>query len=529
LYDNEESPITGHGLKDPKSGETAPSRVGRWKGLAGPLRRRISVSSYTEAELDDFATPLSIHLERSAQAKSVDRIGWIAEQMDAECVVIYDSYLQWTALLQTFIIERRGEAAHDEALREMGGHAFREFVEAYRDQSVKARVEMLARRLRASGSTFDVIEEADRVRFRLTSWGAARLNRPIAERSTDNRRITYASYGAYAAPTNLATLKAASPLTKGLTGLPCFIASEILFLEIIPTDMLGKPIAVIEADGDVDGIVHLDIDKTGLPDARSFDRIGYAAPRDPVEPRATGLLFSAEDLDRLATPLSIQVREAAAAQDWDRLLAISADMDAELVGAKDPLGILINGLLTWIARHLGEAAAIEALERTADFVMSPYLDWVSNVSPIDAIPMWAMVWRAHGSTFWITEEEDRFVLRGRPLGACARMAASRYEPEVRRISPSRVRYPTFGSGEAPLCAHKLREPHPLNHFTPGFPVYSAHCTMLHEVFPIDRIGRPLWVEEHPLDDPDGDTVHYHYKDPKGWPEPFYTRVGRIKP
>lgn len=487
------------------------------------------MGSYTDAELDDFATPLSIHLERAARARSTDRIDWIADEMDGECVVIYDSYLQWTALLQTYIVERRGEAAHEEALREMGGHAFREFVEAYRGKDVKARVEMLAARLRASGSSFEVTEEADRVRFKLSRWGAARLNQPAADRRTDGRRIAYASYGAYEAPTNLATLKAATPLTKGIAGLPCFIAAEILFLEIIATDMLGKPIAVIETDGDLDGVVHLDVDKTGTPDARCFERIGYVAPRDPVEPRASATLFTLEELDRLATPLSIQVREAAAAQDWDRLLAISAGMDAELVGAKDPLGILINGLLTWIARHLGEPAAIEALERTADFVMSPYLDWVSNVSPIDAIPMWAMVWRAHGSTFWITEEEDRFVLRGRPLGACARMAASRYEPEVRRISPSRVRYPTFGSGEAPLCAHKLREPHPLNHFTPDFPVYSAHCTMLHEVFPIDRIGRPLWVEEHPLDDPDGDTVHYHYKDPKGWPEPFYARVGRAKP
>jgi len=487
------------------------------------------LGSYTEAELDDFATPLSIHLERAAQARSVDRIDWIADQMDGECVVIYDSYLQWTALLQTFIIERGGEGAHDAALREMGGHAFREFVEAYRGKDVKTRVEMLARRLRASGSSFEVIEEADRIRFRLTGWGAARLHRPAADRRADGRRIAYASYGAYAAPANLARLKTPGPLTGDRTDLPCFIATEILFLEIIAADMLGKPIAVIETDTDFDGIVYLDIDKTGMPDPHCFERIGYAPPRDPIEPRATGTLFDAEELDRIATPLSVQVREAAAAQDWDRLLAISAGMDAELVGAKDPLGILINGLLTWIARHLGEPAAIEALERTADFVMSPYLDWVANVSPIEAIPMWAMVWRAHGSTFWITEEEDRFVLRGRPLGACARMAASRYEPEVRRISPSRVRYPTFGSGEAPLCAHKLREPHPLNHFTPGFPVYSAHCTMLHEVFPIDRIGRPLWVEEHPLDDPDGDTVHYHYKDPKGWPEPFYTRVGRARP
>ena len=130
---------------------------------------------------------------------------------------------------------------------------------------------------------------------------------------------------------------------------------------------------------------------------------------------------------------------------------------------------------------------------------------------------------------WIEEEDDRFVFRGRPLGACARMSASRYAATVERISESRVRYPTFGSLMAPMCAHKLREPHPVNHFTPDFPVYSAHCTMLHEIFPIDRIGRPLWVEVHALEDPDGETIHYHYKDPDGWPERFYAQVGREKP
>ena len=53
--------------------------------------------------------------------------------------------------------------------------------------------------------------------------------------------------------------------------------------------------------------------------------------------------------------------------------------------------------------------------------------------------------------------------------------------------------------------------------------------MLHEIYPIDQIGHPLWVEFHPVDDQDGETVHVHYKNPQDWPEEAYTRVGRKKP
>lgn len=483
---------------------------------------------YTDEQLENFATPLSIHLERAAAAHDRGPIDWIVSEMEQECTVIYDSYLQWVALLQSFIVSNCDEAAHDEALREQGGFAFREFVAQYEGLDVRQRVEKLAQRLRASGSRFEVEENGDRVRFILQRWGAARLNLPAGPREADGRRINVASYAAYEAPVNFARLKAARPLTGGVANLPCFLATEHLFLETLAIDMFGAPIAVIDMPVGPDGAIHLDVSKTGNYPESLYQRLGFTPPSQPIGPTVTSTLFSAEELDRLATPLSVQVREAEETGDWDRLAKISAGMDEELVIAKDPLGILINGLLSWIARHLGEPAAVDALERTADYVMSPYLDWVAGVSPVEAIPMWAMVWRAHGSTMWIEEEADRFVFRGRPLGACSRMSASRYAPTVERISPSRVRYPTFGSNLAPMCAHKLRDPHPVNHFTPDFPVYSAHCTMLHEIFPIDRIGRPLWVEVHALDDPDGETVHYHYKDPNGWPDRFYDQVGRKK-
>jgi hypothetical protein len=104
-----------------------------------------------------------------------------------------------------------------------------------------------------------------------------------------------------------------------------------------------------------------------------------------------------------------------------------------------------------------------------------------------------------------------------------------YQHEVERISESRVRYPTFGCYDPPGSFHLMQEPRGITYGRTGYPIYSCHCHMLHEIFPIDRLGRPLWIEEHPLHDPDGETVHIHYKNPADWPERYYERVGRTKP
>ena len=304
---------------------------------------------------------------------------------------------------------------------------------------------------------------------------------------------------------------------------------EIQFLEILPIEMWGRPLAVLGLPADADGVVTLDVhaDPADVPQ-EAYERVGLARPESGVEADHSQATLSAEEAERAATPLSVQVRKAVASGEWDRVLEVSAGMDRELVGAKDPYGVEIAGLLSWIARRYGEAAGEEALAETAEVDEAlprrcPHLDITESV------PAWAVAWRSHGSTFWIEEHDEYVLFRGRPLGACARMWASAYQPEVERISESRVRYPTFGSFQAPASFHKMREPRGITHGKVGYPIYSCHCHMLHEIHPIDQIGRPLWVENHPLDDPDGETVHVHWKDPNAWPEHYYEQVGRRKP
>lgn len=493
---------------------------------------------FTDDELDHLATPLSIHVERAAEGRDVAGLPWVIDQMNQECLGIYDAYVSWMGVLQSYIIERVGEGRHDAALTWVAEYGSRPFVRAYAGLGARDRALKLAERLRASGSTFDVSEDEQRVRFTLDPWGPVRWWRrsdtagqswedPAAARPD---RLRYPCYGHYDPPVSFAKLSGARPLTHGRDELPSFLATEILFLETVPIELFGYPIAAIELGAGAADATHLDVykDRADVP-AEVYERAGAAKPVWGRESEESGRLFSDEELARLGTPLSLQVRQAADAGDHARLLLISGAMDAELVGAKDPVGVTIAGLLSWIAWHLGETAAEEALARTAEVVMAPFLSAVRDLTIKDAIPAWCVAWRAHGSTFWMEEREETVILRGRPLGACHRMLSHAYQPRVERISESRVRYPTFGCYDAPASMHLMREPRGITHGKTRYPIYSCHCHMLHEIYPIDQVGHPLWVEEHNIDDWDGEMIHTHYKDPSAWPARYYEQVGRSKP
>jgi len=491
---------------------------------------------FTPEELDHLATPLSIHMEREAKARSGMKLGWIQEQMDLECVVIYNSYLQWLAVLQSFIIKESNEAHHDQALRQFGAFAFTDSVLAYKGLALREHAEMLARRLRASGSTFWVEEDATKIRFRLDPWAPIRqVRKPSAWQANASihrvgDRLYYPNTGEYEPPVSHAVLRGARDLTQSKDSLPCILATEIFFLEILPMELLGYPIAVVSLPKKWEEPVTLDIYKNmaNIP-VDVYARVGLAKPARGLPDAGPESIFTQEEREWIGTPLSLRVERAGEKNDWDTLLQISRGLDVELVNAKDPMGILIAGMLTWIARHFGEDAVERALVKTAEVVMAPYVETVRDLDIRDAIPIWAMVWRAHGSTFKIEEMDKAFIFRGRHLGACGRMWAHKYQTRVERISESRVRYPTFGVYDPPSSFHRMKSPRGITHGKTGYPIYSTHCHMLHEIYPIDQIGYPLWVEMHPLDDQDGETVHIHYKNPQDWPEEAYERVGRKKP
>jgi hypothetical protein len=488
----------------------------------------------SDEELARLATPLSITLERAVAARDPELLPWIEEQLNFECLWIYDAYVPWVGVLQRFIVERGGQVGHDLALTWVVESGVRPFVRNFAGLDDRERVERLAMMFRASGSTFDVEETDDVVRFRFRVWGptrwwAERSDPADLPRRREGDRIVYPTYGQYDDQTRFPFLTGARPMTRGRDSLPANLALEVLFLETVPIELFGRPLGVITLGDRPEDPVVIEVPKDGADVAESvYLANGLAKPNVPLG-RPTARVFDDAELERLATPLSVRLANAAAAGDWDAMDALTKRMDQELVSAKDPLGVSIGALLSWITRRYGEAGLEQALVETADVVMAPFLSTVRDMRIEDAIRTWSIAWRSHGSTFWIEELEDRFLLRGSPLGHCARMSMSREPYVVERISDDRVRYPSFGVYDAPHSFALTREPRPITHGKLDYPVYSCHCVMLHEIYPIKHLGHPLWVEEHPLDDHDAETVHVHYKDPSAWPERYYEAVGATKP
>jgi hypothetical protein len=494
----------------------------------------------SDEELERLATPLSITLERAVRDRDETHLAWLVDQLAQECTWIYDSYEEWIGVLARFIVQHGGEGDFDRAIDWVAEHGSRPFVQLYEGADFRERVERLGQRLRASGSTFDVTEDDEKVRFVCKMFGPVRWWREIQPWQADGDRrhrvgdrCEYGCYGYYGDtfPT-FPVLSGARPITGGRDSLPAALAFEYRFLEQEPIELFGTPLAVLELGAGPDDVTTLDVykDPAKVPDA-VFTRSGLTRARaDSDFPAETAArVFDDAELERLATPLAIRLANAVDALDWDAMDALTPRMDEELVTAKDPLGIVIAGLLTWIARRHGEDAGEQALVETAEVVMAPYISGVRDLSSADSIRTWAIAWRAHGSTFWIEEHDETFIFRGRPLGACHRMWSTAYQPDVERISDSRIRYPTFGSFNAPASFHTMREKRGITHGKTGYPIYSCHCVMLHEIYPIEVLGHPLWVEHHPLDDRDGEMQHTHYKDKTAWPEHYYEAVGKTKP
>lgn len=478
------------------------------------MRKRL----FSDDELEFLAAPQSVVVADAATRQDRSLLPQVVRRMERECTATFGD--RWTVALQARLLERGGDDVHDEAFLWAARGSFAPFVERYRHMTLAQRLDAVVARLRAAGSTFRVEQDERRFRFVLDPWGSARLWRHAEDwqRSgpvhRDGHRLRYACSGAHDGPDALPMLTGARPLTGFREQLPGFLATEVAFLELVAVEILGQPIAVVGLPKHSGDVATVDVYRrpAGIQDdARERLGLSNAPAADPVD---ADLVFSDEELRTWETPLSVQVEEAAGHQDWAALGRLSERMDAELVCVKDPVANLRTGLLTYIARTWGEPAVADTFDRSAPFVMSP---WLRSFDPDDvraAIETWGIAFRAHGSTFDATEDDDRVEFTGR-LGACGRMWAPATGPEpVRR--GRRVEYPCFGVYDPPLDYHVLQEPAPMTHGKHTHPVYSAHCHVFHELYPQRVLGFPLFLEFHP-EAATGDIVHVHAKETGRFP------------
>jgi hypothetical protein len=491
---------------------------------------------FSPEELEHLATPLSIQLERAAEREDFDDMKRIQQLMDQECLCIHEPYVNWIAALESYIVYHLGEDRLEEAMRWAGQMAMKPVWSDLMPLDRKGQIEYLASRWRASGSTIFVEEDDEKVTFRMEPCGDGHrllrdrgdwnLQREIQKIS--RTRLKYPDQGAYQAPKHFVFLNTPRCTTHGRSPFPVFCAGCVLFNEILATDVFGYPLWIAQTPeqnpNEKPCVLHLYKDPRDVP-LGAYMQIGKARPRSWKKTPRIRRLFTDEEMEEMGIPLSLRLERAVESRDLAAIQGLARIMDAELVRAKDPQGIFIAGLLSYIARNLGEEKVEEVLHWVAELIMSPFFKDIEGLDKKTEIEMWCMVWRAHGSTFWVEEEDDKFVFRGKPLGACHRMWSSAYQPKVERISPDRVRYPTFGCYMEPGSCHLMREPRGITTMKENYPVYSTHCHMLHEIFAIEQRGYPIWIEVHPLDSRDEETVHIHYKEPQDWPEEVYKNLG----
>ena len=281
---------------------------------------------FGDGELERMATPTSILLERMADQPDTEEIDIAIRRMNDEHLAIYDAYIQWLGVLQSHLVETAGKETHREALKYAIEKTLPKFVEDYRGKPFRERVQMLASRLRAGESTFNVSETDDRVTFTLDPWSPTRLWRQpqtwLEEepRNRNGDRYEYPCYGLFDGPASLATVSEAQDITGGRSDVPCYLATEVVSLEQKPIELLGYPLAIIDFPDGIDGETHLDVHKNPADVPGSvYERVGIAKPAAGITESPDEQVFEASELKRLGQPLSIQAEIAAEEGDKEHL------------------------------------------------------------------------------------------------------------------------------------------------------------------------------------------------------------------
>ncbi len=179
-------------------------------------------------------------------------------------------------------------------------------------------------------------------------------------------------------------------------------------------------------------------------------------------------------------------------------------------------------LLTRIREVFGEEQFGRAMRATMeDWITIRYKDMV-EMSPEELLQLTVEGLRGEffGSELLgdvqVTEEQDRYVLSFDPCGTGGRMR--RGVPQLG--TPPRTQPPyNFGVSY---------EPHDWSWNEKGVCLYCTHCADINELLPLDRVGHPMRVTEHPKDP--GDKCRWFiYKKPELIPAKYYERLGRKRP
>ena len=205
--------------------------------------------------------------------------------------------------------------------------------------------------------------------------------------------------------------------------------------------------------------------------------------------------------------------------------AVGHLLDAHLAEARLIHDVLCDwawALLTVIARMWGEPVLGDVLRVTEEPWVTVRYEKIRELSVADALRLTVEGMRGHFSgpgrrgEISVVEEADRYVLSFDACGTGGRM---------RRGDP------VVGSGSrlaAPYNFLNVAGAYDWTWNRKGVCAYCAHCAVVNQILPIEKLGRPMRMTLYP-ENPGDPCRWIIYKNPDGFPDDAFTQVGRKKP
>lgn len=235
------------------------------------------------------------------------------------------------------------------------------------------------------------------------------------------------------------------------------------------------------------------------------------------------LLRVDEPVEELGISSYDRLRDAVKAGDRETALKLIDYVQIEGKGLHDLYCDWTYALLTWIADNYGEEKLLEVFRYSKEKTSLAFYDQLKGLKTVKQLVQWfAEQVRAHRSgpgergNIEVREEEDKYVIASDPCGSGGRM---RRQGELDKTPPRTG--PPFNFG-------KTKKEYPWSWFRKDVPYYCLHCSIWHEMMPIEEKGAPTKVTEY-NPDPNAPCKFYFYKKPELFPEKYYERVGLRKP
>ncbi len=179
-------------------------------------------------------------------------------------------------------------------------------------------------------------------------------------------------------------------------------------------------------------------------------------------------------------------------------------------------------LLTLYRDELGEERMEEILRVTEEPWVAPRYAALAEMTPREIFELTIEGMRGHlggqdrVGEVDVQEDDEKYVLSFDPCGTGGRM---------RRGDEARGQVP---AAELPELFGVTEEAHDWSWQREGVCIYCAHCAVVNEILPIEHLGAPMRVTEHPQspEDPCRWTI---YKSRDAVPEDAYRRVGKAPP